>query len=410
MIVPFTQYYILLMPSFVRRVVRCIKHWLICHIVRRDKFVDEASSAMRKRISNILYEEEVHLFNGTNLKESNRLYTNRVIEFNHVSCYGMSDIIRLDKNHYYYEVRNYYRKQKNDGISSKDYSTLLLDEKYYYLLKRYSQHQHVAEGILLSSYFANNYYHFTFQCIAKLRSCKHVPKHVPLLVHESIKKYASFQKLIEICNVDKRDLIYMDEETQYDVDKLYYISPQMMSVPCYREGSVKTIDDDWYSKESISYLREMILPHIDKEWDVPNYIFLERRFASGRRSYNEEECKELLQQYGFEAIRPETLSLERQVALFNKAHCIVGATGGAYTNLVYGNENGTFVILKGARSTSSVWSAIVGFIGASLMYVLDASKGELTDASQEHDSFHIDVDELRGVVEGIIHKDKYDSI
>lgn len=215
----------------------------------------------------------------------------------------------------------------NEGVGLK------VDEPKYFIVQRYKQIERIERGILLSSYFASNYYHFTFQCLAKLRLCGKIDKKVPLLVHESVAKYPSFQQLLEICNVDKRQLIMLSVDKRYEVDELYYVSPQMISVPNYRKGAIKMADDDLYCEESLTYLRRMMLPYMDPEWKVPERVFLQRRFASFRRGYNEEECERLFEKYGFVEVRPETLTLRQQIALFNKAKIIVSATGAAFTKL-----------------------------------------------------------------------------
>ena len=101
-------------------------------------------------------------------------------------------------------------------------------------------------------------------------------------------------------------------------------------------------------------------------------------------------------------MRPESLTLGQQIAMFNKAKCIVGATGAAFTNLVYANPNSKYIALEGARSGESIFSSLAAFNGAHLVYLCDSSRGVLTDASQEHGDFHIDVNDLKLLIEKIV--------
>lgn len=408
----YTKYYRQFVPYRFRHGLRMMAYRVMCR-VRGDKFVGIESDVFAGKATEI-YGEDVNLFyvapqtmldgevTPKKVEPVKVPFTNKVWRLKNVTCYGASDVIRLDKHHYLYEVRDYYRKAGKTGILCCEGVGLTVDEPAYFNVLRYKQTIHVERGILLSSYFASNYYHFTFQCLAKLRLCEKIDKTVPLLVHESVAKYPSFQQLLEICNLDKRELIMLSEGVQYDVDELYYTSPQMISVPNYRVGAIKMPDDDLYCEESLTYLREMMLPHMDTKWDVPERVFLQRRFASSRRGYNEEECEQLLAKYGYVGVRPETLTLGQQIALFNKAKCIVSATGAAFTNLVYGNARCKYVVMKGAISDESIFSSLAVFNGALLVYLCDNSKGVLTDASQEHGDFHIEVKDLKELIEKMI--------
>ena len=409
-----SSYYRNIIPYRIRHGLRQLAYRVMFRL-RGDKFVGIESDVFANKATEV-YREDVSLFyvapqtilNGEvtpNQIESVTVpFINKVWRLENVTCYGASDVIRLDRHHYLYEVRDYYLSTGKTGVNCNDGVGLIVDEKKYYYTQRYQQIVHIQRGILLSSYFASNYYHFTFQCLAKLRLCGNIDKKLPLLVHESVKKYPSFQQLLGICNVDKRELIMLSNGTQYDVDELYYITPQMISVPNYRVGAVKMPDDDLYMCESLDYLRKMMLPHMDKEWIVPERVFLARRYASDRRGYNEEECYNVLKQYGFMEVRPETLSLGQQIALFNKAKCIVGATGAAFTNLIYSGADCQYIVLKNARSEDSIFSSLAAFNKAELLYLCDSSKGIMTDASHEHDSFRIEPNELQELIEQFIAK------
>lgn len=408
----YTKYYRQFIPYRYRYVLRQLAYRVLWR-VRGDKFVEIKSEVFVSKATEV-YSENVNLFyvapqtilNGEvipkQVKPVAATFVNKVWRLENVTCYGASDVIRLDKHHYLYEVRDFYRKIGKTGVVCSEGVGLTEDEPKYFIVPRYKQIEHVERGILLSSYFASNYYHFTFQCLAKLRLCGKIDKKVPLLVHESVAKYPSFQQLLQICNVDKREMISLSTHKQYEVDELYYTSPQTISVPHYRRNAIKMLDDDLYCEESLTYLRETMLPHMDTEWSVPERVFLQRRFASARRGYNEEECEQLLVKYGFVCVRPETLTLGQQIALFNKAKCIVSATGAAFTNLIYSGAGGKFVILKGAISDESIFSSLAAFNNAQLIYLCDKTKGLLTDASQEHDKYKININELKMLIEQII--------
>lgn len=401
------------MPYCIRRRIRQLAYRII-YMMRCDRFVNIDNNVFKKK-AEVIYRENVRFFyvapqtmqNGVRTPNKCQAvflpFESRIYLMRNVACYGASDIIKLDRYNYFYEIRDYYRKADKQ-ISVRDGMPLAVEENKYFVISHIPQSEHIERGILLSSYFASNYYHFTFQCLAKLRLCRNVDKCVPLLVNEAVARYPSFQQLLHICNEDNREMIFLTEGKQYEVDELYYVTPQMISVPNYRVGAVKMPDDDLYMCESLQYLRGMMLPYADKEWQVPENVFLARRYASNRRGYNEEECYHVLEHYGFTEVRPESLSLGQQIALFNKAKCIVGASGAAFTNLIYSSSDCKYVVLKGAKSEDSIFSSLAGLNDAQLVYLCDNTKGALTDASREHESFHIDVKELKQLIELILMK------
>lgn len=62
-------------------------------------------------------------------------------------------------------------------------------------------------------------------------------------------------------------------------------------------------------------------------------IYIARR---GKRSIlNETELVPLLLEYGFETVRPETMSFPEQVALFSEAELVVGGHGAGLTNILF---------------------------------------------------------------------------
>lgn len=404
-----SKYYRKWVPYRIRHKIRECVYYMV-YMLRHDKFVDVNSTAFKQK-SEELYCENVTLFYVSPQTIQNAIvvpktsepicesWSSKIYKFRKVSCFGASDIIKLDRYHYFYEIRDYYRQARRVDVSTRDTAPLIVDENDYYVFHHYSKSFiHIDKGILLSSYWASNYYHFTFQCLAKLRLCGNIDKRVPLLVNDAVAKYSSFQQLLQICNVNEREIILLAKDKQYDIDELYYISPQIISAPSYKRGVILS-KDNMYLKESLTYLRKMMLPYIDKEYQVPEKVFLARRYASDRRGYNEEECFRALKPYGFTEVRPETLNIGQQIALFNKAKCIVGATGAAFTNLIYGNAKCKYIILKATKSEESIFSTLATFNGAQLVYLCSSICSQEIDASHIHDSFKIDINELKKCIE-----------
>jgi capsular polysaccharide biosynthesis protein len=158
-----------------------------------------------------------------------------------------------------------------------------------------------------------------------------------------------------------------------------------------------------FTSEGLTYLRNTLLPY-KSTIQTPEYVFIARRKATKRRGYNEQECGETLKKLGFEEVYPETLTLAEQIAVFNNAKIIVGATGAAFTNLIFCSNKTNVVILSNYKVGFPYFSSIASFVGSRLIYLYDKKLGEVPNykTSYAHEAFHVDVKDLKELVSKII--------
>ena len=137
-------------------------------------------------------------------------------------CFSESEVIMLDEQHAYHEFKTIGCLR---GIAECcDYRILVKDTPEEYEIKLPKKYVNLTKGVFLSGLFSENYYHFVFSIISKSELLSMVPKDVPLLVDNNVKKYESYQKLLGICNTDGREIIFLDSKVSYRVASLYMIS------------------------------------------------------------------------------------------------------------------------------------------------------------------------------------------
>ena len=73
------------------------------------------------------------------------------------------------------------------------------------------------------------------------------------------------------------------------------------------------------------------------ETSTKKRIFIER--THHRLPSNQGELAAALATLGFESVSVEELTLNEQIDLFHNAECIVGASGAAFTNMMFAGEN-----------------------------------------------------------------------
>jgi len=100
----------------------------------------------------------------------------------------------------------------------------------------------------------------------------------------------------------------------------------------------------WLQPWGLKFLREVFLQGITiNRADISERIYVGRSNARYRRVMNEPEVVEILKQFGFTYVTPESMSLENQIAIFANAKIIVAPHGSGLTNIVFSNP-GTKVI------------------------------------------------------------------
>ncbi|MDY6804394.1 MAG: tetratricopeptide repeat protein [Cyanobacteriota bacterium] len=92
----------------------------------------------------------------------------------------------------------------------------------------------------------------------------------------------------------------------------------------------------WLQPWGLNFLRNLFLtPKVRSKKGFPERIYISREKAKYRRVLNEGEVQELLSEYGFITVSPESMSLENQIALFAAAKTIVAPHGSGLTNIIF---------------------------------------------------------------------------
>jgi capsular polysaccharide biosynthesis protein len=94
----------------------------------------------------------------------------------------------------------------------------------------------------------------------------------------------------------------------------------------------------WYRQRLVEPLGDLPRPGLK--------LYLSRAGTTRRRLSNEAAVAAALRPLGFEVVRPETMSVRDQVALFAQASHIVGPSGAALTNMIYAPAGARVVVLQ----------------------------------------------------------------
>jgi capsular polysaccharide biosynthesis protein len=93
----------------------------------------------------------------------------------------------------------------------------------------------------------------------------------------------------------------------------------------------------------VNHLRDRILGNLAHDPSTPPRIYISRRDSNMRLLVNEAAVERALAARGFEIVRPETLSVGRQIQLFRGARVILGATGAGLANALFAGPKASVI-------------------------------------------------------------------
>ncbi len=311
--------------------------------------------------------------------------------FNNCIIRGNSNVIFIDDLHAYYEQLEI---SSPDRFFFTDEGIRVANTKFLFT-KIYNNPKYIDEGINFLRCFSWNYYHMLYEVIAKFYWVERfsIPLEIPIILDDIILQVPQFKELLNFFNNKKREVIAIDRGEDIVVGKLYQLPTTLLAPPNYKKISSIRGDDFLFQKESIFFLREKLL-ELKTSGFFHKKIFLSRKKASKRRSYNESEVFNCLKEFGFVKIFMEDYSIKDQVNIFNNADIIVGATGAAFSNIISCSKFAKILCLTNYDIPFGAFSTIADILDLDMVYLNDKSI-KINKNSDLHDSFEVDIRSLK---------------
>jgi hypothetical protein len=244
--------------------------------------------------------------------------------------------------------------------------------------------------------FGFNFYHLLFQLLPRMMHTAEIDRSVPLLIDRKVAEIGNMQQLVDWFNAEKREIIYLNEKTEYRVEELYVITSVNLCIPNFKPGCSLYEPKSKYSMETIEMMRSVMLPHMAKI-KTPEKIYICRRNATKLRSYNEEELYAIVKDMGFVDVYPETMTVGEQIALFSNAKMIISPEGAALSNTMFIQKDCKVVVMYCMPTLTSEFAGLIKMRGAQLIEIYDVPK-DMTNPSVQR-NYYIEPDGFRRVVE-----------
>lgn len=175
----------------------------------------------------------------------------------------------------------------------------------------------------------NNYYHWILEHLPKLRAIEFykdkmktqpkfiIPNNPPSYIRETL----------EILGIKSSNRLQWESPA---------IDVKNFVLPSYPEAN----------PENLHWLRTNLRDSTQKNKPekTPNRIYISRKKALKRQIKNEREFLNLLNDFGFERVYAEDLSVQDQIRLFSNADKVIGPHGAGLTNMIWGDKMTIFEI------------------------------------------------------------------
>ncbi|MCB0744320.1 MAG: glycosyltransferase family 61 protein, partial [Ignavibacteriae bacterium] len=179
----------------------------------------------------------------------------------------------------------------------------------------------------------------------------------------------------------------------YRVGKLTF--PSFVNIIPTTERSMIKIPSSGalFNLKSIDFLRNSI--PCSEEYNYSK-IFIARGNNS-KRDYNEEEIIDLLKQFNFQIILPEKYTIKEQASIFSNAEIIIGASGAAFSNIIFCRPNTKIICFMNYKIQISIFSTIAKYLNLKFQYLVGNNKYK-EGKSKVQDAFQIDINELKMIL------------
>jgi hypothetical protein len=183
-------------------------------------------------------------------------------------------------------------------------------------------------------------------------------------------------------------------------DKLFYTSALWYSL----DNSKHRVDphrDYAVDKYAVEVLRNSFRDLMKR--NAPSRkIYLPRLGSQVRKIINSKQVEDLMRENGFEFIYPQEFSFRDQIELFSSAKIVVGATGAAFSNMVF-MQPGTKAVIFSPKQMEVfnyyIFQQQADVAQVELMHLLAGPAKE--DNFYVHDDFYLNCDDLKTLVQRI---------
>lgn len=276
-----------------------------------------------------------------------------IAELEDVNIIGENSVIIAD-DYCLYDMA----KRDYDNRFDLRYGSLRSIDKNYAIVGFTYSNKILEEAAFLVGFAPYNYYHFTIELLSRMQYIDSFEEYrpIPILIDEKALKIPQHDELIKAVNKFNHPIIPVKRNYMYKVKKLIYPSYNTWMPINIKAGTEFKYEDQLIADSAINFIRDSVLKNVIKNGH--RKIFISRKKLANARLINEEAVTEIFKQHGFEIIYPEELTFNEQVKVFSEAEYVAGATGAAFTNILYCPQNVKIICIIPQKYKFYIYSTI----------------------------------------------------
>lgn len=201
----------------------------------------------------------------------------------------------------------------------------------------------IEKGIFVDGDGSFNWFHFVLECLPKAYASEMLPDEFsdyPLIVPPNCKGSNTFREALDLFK-GKRQIVFLEKGQRTRVRSLVYIDDVSSSPFNMFRRQWPMLEDysqhDVFLRDFINKFRIRTAGFEDGTGQNTRRVFLAR--SGPRRQYNQDDLVEISRKYGFTVASPENMTLKQQAEFFSKVEFVIGASGAAWTNLLFMNPS-----------------------------------------------------------------------
>jgi len=249
----------------------------------------------------------------------------------------------------------------------------------------------IPVAISLSGLASYNYFHITIEILSRLINIDQYEEYreFPILFDDVVKKIPQYQQLLERINQYNHPCIYLKPRESVLVERLIYPSYHTWMPVNIRKHGMMRPEDFLIADSAVFNMRNTILKTQKISETYSNKkIFISRRNNKMMRLMNEASIAEIFKSYGFEILYPEDMDITEQIRVYSHASILAGATGAAFTNIIYAPQNAKIICIIPKEYHFYLFSTIAHIIGQECIYL--SAKVKKKGEALSDDLFYLD--------------------
>lgn len=264
-------------------------------------------------------------------------------------------------------------------------------------------------GIMLFQIGAFNWYHWLIEILPMAFLAERLPDQYafyPFIIPQKVAQIETFRDSLGLF-LNGRKISLIDEKG--------CLFKELIVIDPIANGPYNLRDGFWPTKEMFSYNPKLLMEfrnailerlHIQQK-EQSELIFLARE--NDRRAFNQDEIENIAIRHGFRLVYMEKLSFREQVELMFGAKIIVGASGAAFSNILFCQKGARVLswLLPQYRGFSS-FSNLAHAVGADMRYIFSEPQQLIESTQQAYRAkYHLDPAVFEDALNRSIHAENF---